>query len=134
MNTENSMTFTPEDIGKGLLGDFLSALLKMQREMKDTIDIRISIDGYCEIVNWATTYEEDPRHYELIEGDQFVDEWIYGTSADGHNIAYRATDLEDDNFCHQNGIVYDKVKRQWAIDSSESLRDESLREKLDKRK
>jgi hypothetical protein len=110
---ENSQAFTPEDIEKGLLDDFLKILFKIQHDGKYPLDIRIWTDGYCKIVNWVTVFADAPSTYQLLNGDQFIDEWISGEDKDGHTVSYRASDLEEDVFCKANGITYDEAKKEW---------------------
>jgi hypothetical protein len=112
---ENSQAFTPEDVEKGLFDDFLKVLFKIQQEAKYTLDIRIWTDGYCEVVNWVTSFPECPSTYQLVNGDQFIDEWISGEDKDGHTVSYRASDLEEDSFCKVNGIAYDEAKKTWHL-------------------
>lgn len=114
---ENSQAFTPEDIDKGLFEPFMAALYKLQSEAKYPLDIRIWTDGYCRIVSWSTVFDKETPHYELIEEGQFVDEWINGTAADGSSVDYRASDLEDPEFCDSNGIEYDAAARKWSVKS-----------------
>jgi hypothetical protein len=129
MREENTQVFTPQDVEKGLLKDFLDILCKMQTECENSIEIRIWTDGYCEEVSWFTTFKEDPRSYQSVDSSQFVDEWIDGTTEDGHTISYRASDLEDPEFCDQNNIVYDATARKWSLKPQKSEK-----EVLDKEK
>ena len=115
MRGENTQAFTPQDVGKGLLRNFLGILCKMQIECENPIEIRIWTDGYCEEVSWFTTYKDDPRSYQSVDSSQFVDEWIEGTTEDEHMISYRASDLEDSEFCDQNNIVYDATAHKWSL-------------------
>lgn len=61
MKTEyNSMSFTPEEVKKGLHLKLLNTLLELNNEFeKGYNDIHMWTDGYCTIIDWQFVYFEE---------------------------------------------------------------------------
>ena len=70
----NSQAFTPEEVEKGLLKDFLNMLLTISSKFEDSYyDIHITTDGYCTIVEWVDCFYNQPSdQFKLVKEDQIV--------------------------------------------------------------
>ena len=70
----NSQAFTPKEVEKGLLKDFLNMLLTISSKFEDSYyDIHITTDGYCTIVEWVDCFYDQPSdQFKLVKEDQVI--------------------------------------------------------------
>ena len=76
----NSQAFTPEEVKKGLLNEFVTMLLTISSKFEDSYyDIHITTDGYCTIVEWVDCFYDLPNdQFKLVKEDQAImSELIY---------------------------------------------------------
>ena len=72
----NRMTFLPQEVENGWANKLLDFLMAFNREAEDcAIDIRVSTDGYCTIIEWGETY--DSAGFKWVGEDQEVMERLY---------------------------------------------------------
>ena len=67
---KNSQSFTPEEVSKGMVNELVGFLLNQNTQLEGSYnEIRITSDGYCTIVEWATV----PYDGEWGGKFQFID-------------------------------------------------------------
>lgn len=66
----NYQAFTPEEVKKGCFKKLLDALIELQKDM--SIDIHITSDGYCIIMEWISKCDEDTASFRFVDSDQQI--------------------------------------------------------------
>lgn len=96
----NSMSFTPEEVSKGLHLKLITNLLEISNELEcGRYDILITSDGYCTIINWCEhNFDEDSGRFEYIDEDEYVFKEI--RFPDGH-YGYAQTEDEEKELWEQ---------------------------------
>lgn len=100
----NSQAFTPNDIKKGLHIKLVNTLLEISNELEGcTLQIKISSDGYCTLVDWVEKFEDIPgESFELVDEEtQEVMEYIRFPDRTG-------------TYCLKEDVV--EEKRKWLTD------------------
>lgn len=64
----NYQAFTPEEVKKGCFKKLLDTLIELQKDMD--IDIHITSDGYCIIMEWISKCDEDTACFKFVDSDQ----------------------------------------------------------------
>lgn len=76
MNKYNSQAFTPKEIEKGVHSKFIKYLLEISAELEDSyLDIHITTDGYCTIVEWidvANDAQLSKGAFEFVGSDEAI--------------------------------------------------------------
>lgn len=76
MGKYNSQAFTPEQVDNGELQDLLNYLLAFNNKSKKSyMDIHITSDGYCIIVEWCEInweFREECGKFEFIDSGEIV--------------------------------------------------------------
>ena len=80
----NNVAFTPEEVEKGMVIDFIQFLLEQNKKLERSFnDIHITSDSYCTIVEWIQKrYDDSDESFEYVDGDHLVVKEIY--FPDGH--------------------------------------------------
>ena len=69
----NTQSFTPEQVKKGLMVGFLQQLIKLQTEIcnnNKSMEILITTDGYCTIIEWDDC--QDGEHFKFIDSEHEI--------------------------------------------------------------
>lgn len=67
----SSLAFTPKDMEKGLLNKFVNSLLEINKELEHPIQIRITNDGFCQIVEYSDCCDSKSP-FKYVGEDEFV--------------------------------------------------------------
>ena len=95
----NQMAFTPDEVKKGLHLKLLNTLLEISNELKDShLDIHITDDSYCLIIEWCDVYYDKSLgsgKFEFVGEDETVMKEVF--FPDNH-CEYLLPDEVDDRF------------------------------------
>ena len=76
MEKYNSQAFTPEQVDNGELQDLLNYLLLFNKKSKKSyMDIHITSDGYCMIVEWVEVnweFKEECGKFDFVDSSEII--------------------------------------------------------------
>lgn len=71
----NSQEFTPEEVDKGFHFDLIRLLLNFNKDNEQRyMDIHITSDSYCVIVEWCEVFYEDEDNgmFKYVNSDEVI--------------------------------------------------------------